>query len=46
MAICRRDELYVYEEALRQGRSVVISLVESADPPDRRTGNLLAQRAA
>jgi hypothetical protein len=30
-----RDELYIYEDALRQGRSVLIVLVEDTDQADR-----------
>ena len=39
------DELFVYEDALRKGRSVVIALVESDDEAERARG-IIAQAGA
>lgn len=40
-----RDELYLYEDALRQGRSVVIAFAED-DDAEERIHNVLAQAGA
>jgi hypothetical protein len=40
-----RDELYLYEDALRHGRSVVIAFAED-DDTDERINNVLAQAGA
>ena len=40
-----RDELYLYEDALRQGRSVVIAFAED-DDAEERVHNVLAQAGA
>jgi hypothetical protein len=40
-----RDQLYLYEDALRQGRSVVIAFSENEDA-DRRIQNVLTQAGA
>lgn len=40
-----RDELYLYEDALRQGRSIVIAFAEDEDA-EERVHNVLAQAGA
>jgi hypothetical protein len=40
-----RDELYIYEDALRQGRSLVIAFAEDEDA-EERVHNVLAQAGA